>query len=79
MPNITLEGISNLLKEELKPINEKLAEHSTILNQHTNQLHAIAKDVKNLLDEKTVTVARFDRVEKAVKDLAIKAGLRLDW
>jgi hypothetical protein len=31
------------------------------------------------LDDKQVSTQRFDRVEKAVKELAFKAGLKLDW
>ena len=34
---------------------------------------------KALLDDRVVTTHRIERVEKVVKELAIKAGLKLDW
>jgi hypothetical protein len=63
MPNITLEAIAELLKTELKPVNETLAQHTELLNRHTTMLDGLVTDVKTLLDEKMITVHRFDRLE----------------
>ena len=53
MSEITLEGISEVIREELKPIKRTLAEHTTtladhgrILNSHTTALDGLANDVE---------------------------------
>jgi hypothetical protein len=79
MSEITLEGISQVIREELKPVKETLAEHTRVLESHTTALDGLAKDVKTLLGDRAVTTHRIESVEKVVKELAIKAGLKLDW
>lgn len=83
MSEITIEAIATamegVLKQELAPIKATLADIQTSVHQHTAALDALAKSVQILLDDRAVTTHRIERVEKAVKDLATKAGLKLDW
>jgi hypothetical protein len=78
MSNVTLEGIANLLAVELKPIKATLAEHTKILNTHTAALDGLAKDVKILLDDKTVSAARFDRLEHWAQLVGQKLDIKLE-
>ena len=78
MSNVTLEGIANLLKEELKPINIKLAAIEETVNNHTTVLDGLAKDVKKLLDDKTVSAARFDRLEHWAQLVGQKLDIKLE-
>lgn len=83
MSEITLEGVAAVIREELKleldPISSRLDNVENTLNQHTDLLDSIAKDVKILLDDRIITTHRIERMEKVVKELALKAGLKLDW
>ena len=79
MSNVTLEGIAALLKEELEPIRETLAEHSQILSQHTAALVEIAADVKTLLDHKTLTDHRLERIEHWAQEVGPKVGVRIEF
>jgi hypothetical protein len=74
MSNVTLEGIAALLKEELHPIRETLAEHTKILSEHTNTLSQHTAVLEKLLTEKksktdkeTVSAHRFDRLAGVYK------------
>ena len=78
MSNVTLEGIANLLKEELKPININLAAIEETVNNHTTVLDGLAKDVKKLLDDKTVSAARFDRLEHWAQLVGQKLDIKLE-
>jgi hypothetical protein len=78
MSNITLGAIAELLKTELKPINETLAQHTELLNKHTTMLDGLATDVKTLLDEKTITVHRFERLEHWAQQVGQELGIKLE-
>ena len=85
MPEITLVGIANVIKEELKPVNEKLAEnskilsnHTAILNTHTTCLQMLLSKKKVKDDNKTIETFRFDRLEKWAKQAGGKIGLKLE-
>lgn len=85
MPEIALEAIAAVIREELKPINESLAEQtqtlaqqSEILNRHTTALDGLAKDVKTLLDEKAITMHRFERLEHWAQQVGQHLGIKLE-
>lgn len=78
MSQVTLEGIAALLKEELDPIKNTLTEHTQILSQHTTALVGIAADVKSLLDHKTMTDHRLERIEHWGQEVGQKVGVKLE-
>jgi hypothetical protein len=82
MSEITLAAIAKtmetVLKQELDPIKTTLAGHTELFNQHTTLLDSIAKDVKILLDEKTIAAARLARLEKWAQQVGEKVGVKLD-
>ena len=59
------------LTTRLTAVEENQATHSTVLN-------GIAKDVKTLLDEKTIYAARFDRLEHWAQQVGTKIGIKLE-
>jgi len=78
MSKLTLESIAALLKEELGPIKQKLEEHSEILSQHSAALVELSSDVKSLLDQRTVTEHRVERLEHWGKEVGQKVGVKLE-
>jgi len=78
MSNITLEGIATLLEQELKPLKTDIADIKKTQNQHTTMLDGLAKDVKTLLDEKTITTHRFERLENWAQQVGLKLGIKLE-
>ncbi len=85
MPNITLEGIAGVIREELKPINETLAEqgatlteHTKILNTHSSALTQLLIKKKNKDEEKLVSAERFDRLEHWARQVGLKLGIKLE-
>ena len=85
MSEITLAGIAKVIREELKPVNEKLHSMDTrltavekTLNQHTTMLDSLTKDVKILLDEKTVSAHRVERLEQWAQQVGPKVGVKLE-
>lgn len=82
MSEITVAAIAqameSALKQELQPIKETLVDIQTTVHQHTTALDALAKDVKLLLDEKTISAARLERLEKWAQQVGEKVGVRLD-
>lgn len=87
MPEVNLKAIEDLLDRKLdekldgklEPINIQLNAIQETVAHHTNMLDGLAKDVKTLLDEKTITEHRFERLEdwgqKAGKKIEIKLEL----
>ena len=87
MPELTLKAIEELLDikldekldSKLEPINVQLSAIQETVSQHTTMLDGLAKDVKTLLDEKTITEHRFERLEgwgqKVGKKLEVKLEL----
>jgi hypothetical protein len=82
MANVTLEGIAGLLKVELEPIKDTLAEHTKTLTEHTKilSLHTQALDKlltekKNKDEEKTVRDSRLDNLEIWAKQVSQKLGI----
>lgn len=79
MSNVTLEGIANLLKSELKleldPIKEILAEHTKTLALHTTALETLLTEKKNRDDAKIVKDDRLDYLEKWAKQVSQKFGI----
>lgn len=78
MSNITLEGIAELLKTELDPISADIGQIKQTLEEHTTALANLATDVKTLLDEKTISAARFDRLEHWGQKVGEKVGIKLE-
>ena len=78
MSEITIEAIAKtvgaIVKQELEPVNFKLATIEDTVSKHTTQLDGIAKDVKTLMDHKTVTDHLFERPEK----WGVKVGEKVD-
>ena len=81
MSEITIEKIAKtvetVVKQELEPIKVTLKEHTETLNKHTSQLDGLAKDVKTLLDHKTVSDYRLDSLEEWGVKTSDKTGVRL--
>ena len=75
MPEVTLKGIADLLKEELEPIKTELSEVHKIVDGHTGALFELSKDVKELKEEMIVHNRRFDKNEQAIKFTAEKVGI----
>ena len=85
MANITLEGIANIIREELKPVNERLDKVEsmlgtieTIQNQHTAALTQLLTEKKNKEEEKLVSAERFDRLEHWAQQVGLKLGIKLE-
>ena len=84
MANITLEGIANVIREELKPVNERLDKVEsmlgtieTIQNQHTAALTQLLTEKKNKEEEKLVSAERFDRLEHWARQVGLRIGIKL--
>jgi hypothetical protein len=75
MSNVTLEGIAELLKIEVGPIKETLAEHTKTLALHTAALETLLTEKKNRDDAKTVKDNRLDYLEKWAKQVSQKFGI----
>src|SRR5262245_19036889 len=65
--------------ETVKDISTRLESVEATVNRHTAILEADATKQKKDGEENTVSGHRLDRIEKAIKDLAGRAGLKLDW
>ncbi len=79
MPEITFAAIEQLLDVKLdEKFDAKLAPIQATLNRHTTMLDGLAKDVKTLLDEKTITVHRFERLEQWAQQVGQKLGIKLE-
>ena len=78
MPDITLKAIEQLLDAKLEPINTRLGAIEETLSEHTSALDSLAKDVKTLLDEKTVTAHRVERIEHWARVVGEKLGIKLE-
>ena len=85
MSNVTLEGIAALLKVELEPVNtrltsieEKLAEHTKTLSQHTAALEQLLTEKKKKTDNETVSAHRFDRLEHFAEQVSQRLGIKLE-
>jgi hypothetical protein len=77
MSNVTIENIAALLKSELEPINTRLAAVEETLSGHTTALSNIAGDVKSLLDQKTITDHRLERLEHWAQIVGQKFGVKI--
>ena len=75
MSNVTLEGIAALLKVELDPIRETLAEQTKTLALHTAALETLLTEKKTRDDNKTVKDSRIDYLEKWAKQVSRKFGI----
>jgi hypothetical protein len=78
MSNVTMEAIASLLSEELKPIDTRLDTIEKTLNRHTTILDGLSKDVKTLLDEKAITMHRFERLEHWAQQVGQQLGIKLE-
>ena len=78
MSNVTLEGIAELLKQELGPIKTTLAEHTELLNSHTTSLETLLSAKKTKDDENTVSVHRFKRLEDWAEQVGKQLGIKLE-
>ena len=82
MANITLEGIAEVIREELKPVNERLDKIETRLsnveqtvNLHTAALEQLLTEKKNREDNKTVSDGRLEYIEHWAKQVSQKLGI----
>jgi hypothetical protein len=82
MSNLTLEGIAAVIKVELEPVKESLAEntktlaeHTKTLSAHTQALDQLLTEKKNRDDNKTVHDDRLDYLEKWAKEVSQKFGI----
>jgi hypothetical protein len=82
---VTMEKLELLFDVKLEPINTKLAaveeilsQHTALLDGHTTALDGLAKDVKTLLDEKTTTAHRVERIEQWAQPVGEKLGIKLE-
>lgn len=78
MSQITMEAIEKLLDTKLEPINIKLAAIEETVSSHTAALANLACDVKKVLDEKTISANRFDRLEHWGQKVGEKVGIKLE-
>jgi DNA-binding transcriptional MerR regulator len=86
MAEVTLKAIKQLLDAKLdqkldaklEPITIKLAAIEETLSQHTTMLDGLAKDVKTLLDDKVITMHRFERLEHWAQQVGEKLGIKLE-
>lgn len=65
-------------QESVNELAGKLATVETTLASHTTSLDGLAKGVKKVLDEKTISVARFDRLEHWAQLVGAKLGIKLE-
>ncbi len=75
MSEVTLEAISEVIREELEPVTVKLNAIAETVSGHTGALVEIAKDVKDLKQDEIVANLRFDKSEKSIKLLGNKVGI----
>jgi hypothetical protein len=64
--------------EDVKDVKMRLTNLENTVNSHTATLDGLAKDVKRVLDEKTVSAARFDRLEKWAQLVGQKLDIKLE-
>ena len=69
--------VANLV-EDFHEVPETLKAIQQTLNSHTTMLDSLATDVKKVLDEKTISAARFDRLEKWAQQVGEKVGVKLE-
>jgi response regulator RpfG family c-di-GMP phosphodiesterase len=75
---VTMEKLERLFDAKLEPINTKLAAVEETLSQHTAALDGLARDVKTVLDEKTTTAHRVERIEQWTQPVGEKLGIKLE-
>jgi hypothetical protein len=85
MSNITIEGIAQVIKTELDPVNTKLssmegtlAQHTKTLDTHTKALDILLTASKNKTDANTVSSDRFSRLERWAEQVGQKLGIKLE-
>ena len=79
MAEITLKAIEDLLDLKLdEKFDAKLAPVQKTLNQHTGVLDGIAKNVKTMMDEKTIAADRVGRLEHWAQQVGEQLGIRLE-
>jgi cob(I)alamin adenosyltransferase len=79
MSEITLEAIEQLLDVKLdEKFDAKLAPIQKTLDDHTAALASLATDVKTLLQEKTVSAERFERLEHWAQQVGERLGTKLE-
>ena len=79
-PDVALpEAIEQLLDLKLdEKFDEKLKPIQKTLDQHTETLAGLATDFKTLLNEKTVSAERFERLERWAEQVGEKLGIKLE-
>ncbi len=65
--------------EDHKDVPKKIDDIRYIQNIHTNSLDTLMTKYAKESDTDTIVVSRLERDEKIIKDLAMKADLKLDW
>ena len=78
MSEITLEKIEKLFEHHLEPINTKLSAIEETVSKHTEKLDGIAKGVKTLMDDKTVSNKRLDNLEEWGGKVGNKMNIKLE-
>lgn len=65
--------------EELGAVSTDVAEIKKTVNSHTTTLDSLVKKKTDKEEAKLIESSRLERMEQAIKQLAGKAGLKLDW
>ena len=73
----TAEDVTTITTK-LTAVEETLAQHTETLSTHTQSLAALLTKKKTREDEKTVSVARFDRLEKWAGQVGVQLGIKLE-
>ena len=79
MSEVTLKVIEDLLGLKLEEkLDTKLAPIQATLNKHSTMLDSLAKDVKILLNDKTITAHRLGRLEQWGQKVGEKTEITLE-
>jgi hypothetical protein len=65
--------------EELGAVSSDVAEIKKTVNSHTTSLDSLVKKKTDKEEAKLIESSRLERMEQTIKQLAGKAGLKLDW
>ena len=65
--------------EELGAVSTDVAEIKKTMSSHTTSLDSLVKKKTDKEEAKLIESSRLERMEQAIKQLAGKAGLKLDW
>ena len=80
--NITLEAVAKVVEEviktELQPVKDDLADVKTIQRSHTDSLEKLLTKKKTKEDEVVIAASRLDRLEAFCKSAAKQLNIKFD-